>query len=155
VSLEWSDDVNPDNNLGQENTFVGVAHSPTQFAFQLRNVMLEHQSFRFEVDTYTIPPLLPCSQRPVEPKGPPPYSRQAPGTVAVRLPQHVRSNYPLPPGWEIAFEPENPSLAPEQEITVTVIVTAPDSFHGRQAINVNAFHNLGLAGGVTLYVERR
>jgi hypothetical protein len=32
-------------------------------------------------------------------------------------------------------------------------VTPPDTFHGRQPLNVNAFGAHGFAGGVTFYVE--
>jgi hypothetical protein len=44
-------------------------------------------------------------------------------------------------------------LGPEGERLVTVKVTAPDGFVGRQAINVNAFDGNDLVGGVTLYAE--
>ena len=52
-----------------------------------------------------------------------------------------------------SIEPQKTSLKPGEQIDVTVDVTAPDNFAGRQAINVNAFDGDRLAGGVTLYVE--
>lgn len=59
-----------------------------------------------------------------------------------------------PPDWAVAFGPEMPTLAHGDEVDVTVTVKPPDTFTGRQAINVNAFDDFGLAGGVTLYVEK-
>jgi hypothetical protein len=44
-------------------------------------------------------------------------------------------------------------LAPGEAIEVTVDITAPDGFGGRQAFNVNARIGDGLLGGVTLYVD--
>ena len=32
-------------------------------------------------------------------------------------------------------------------------MTPPSGFAGRQAFNVNGYNDLGLAGGVTLYVD--
>ena len=64
------------------------------------------------------------------------------------------SNYPLPQGWSVAFDPPSPELAPDEEQTVHVVVTPPDGFTGRQPLNVNAFNRYGLAGGLTLYLER-
>jgi len=37
AQLDWTDDANPNNNLGQENTLIGVAHSPAQFQFTVEN----------------------------------------------------------------------------------------------------------------------
>ena len=145
----WLDDVNPNNNLGQENTNVVALHSPAELAFRLRNDTPRRQRYRFEADAYTIPPLEPCRPRPKRPRPP----RQPPGTVEDVPPRHDRRNSPLPPGWSVSFDPEHPLLAPAEEITVTVSVNAPDGFTGTQAINVHAFNQEGAAGGVTLYVE--
>ena len=152
VGFEWIDDLNPNNNLGQENTNVGTAHSPAEFEFQLRNDTRRRQTYRFDVDTYAIPLQDLCPRRPA-PKQPPP-PRQEPGTVNVVPPKHDRRNYPVPPGWSVKLEPSEPLLAPGNEITVRVFITPPDAFTGRQPFNVHAFHQQGLAGGVTLIVER-
>jgi hypothetical protein len=68
-------------------------------------------------------------------------------------PQHDRRNYPLPAGWTVTFSPAQPELDPNQEIQMTVTVTPPNGFKGRQPVNVHGFHAEGLAGGITLYVE--
>jgi len=67
---------------------------------------------------------------------------------------HRLSGHPVPAGWQISFQPgEVIDLGPEGEQLITVKVTAPDGFVGRQAINVNAFVGNDLVGGVTLYAE--
>jgi len=74
------------------------------------------------------------------------------GTTLVVPPAHDRRRHPVPEGWTVAITPERPTLAPDDEITVTVVAAPPDGFSGRQAFNVNAFHEFGLAGGITLQV---
>lgn len=147
--FDWIDDLNPNNNLGQENTNVGSTHSPAEFTFELRNDTRRQQRYRFEADAYAIPPLDPCRPRPKRPRPP----RQPPGTVESVPPQHDRANAPLPAGWSIAFDPELPTLAPGDAVPIAVTVIAPSGFAGRQAVNVHAFHADGVAGGLTLYVE--
>jgi hypothetical protein len=88
VSLNWADDVNPNNNLGQTNTDVITAQSPAEFEFQLRNSSKRWEQYRFEIDAYTIPAPLPCSQReplPTSPRG----SRLAPGKFFASLYQKL------------------------------------------------------------------
>lgn len=152
VLLDWFDDVNPSNNLGQENTVVGTAHSPAEFAFALRNATRERQAFRFEVDTYQVPGPQPCP-----PKRPLINDQNtARGPAAPRRPVpagHDRNRYPVPEGWAVEFDPREPLLAPGEEITVKARITPPSGFTGRKPFNVNAFHGDGLAGGVTLIVE--
>jgi hypothetical protein len=152
VQLEPVDDVNFGNNLGQENTEVGTAHSPVGFEFLLRNAGGRDEVFRFELDAYAIPELPPCDERPVEPP-----IRPAPGTLMLAqhpVPaRHDRANHPVPNGWSVVLDPSEPRLAPEAETTVRVTVTPPDDFRGRQPLNVNAFDGAGFVGGVTFYVE--
>jgi hypothetical protein len=133
VLLEPVDDLNYVNNLGQENTQVGAAHSPVDFAFQLRNSGPRADTFRLEVDAYAVPEQPRCSDR--DPR------------------THDRADYLVPAGWSVTFDPTEPRLAPDAETTVHVKVTPPDSFHGRQPLNVNAFGVQGFAGGVTFFVE--
>jgi hypothetical protein len=60
ASLNWHDDAIPDNNLGQENLNVGVASSPANFTFRLRNVASVPRRFVLGADTYAIPAQGPC-----------------------------------------------------------------------------------------------
>jgi hypothetical protein len=152
VSFSWLDDSNPWNNLGQENTAVGISHSPVNFPFQLRNNKRSSAVFHFEVDTYTLPPLPNCQ--------PPARTGKQVPTVAGRPfdprevpPQHNRANYPLPPGWSVTFAPAQPHLAGGAEITVVSTIAPPAGFKGRQPINVHIFSEAGLTGGVTFYVQ--
>jgi hypothetical protein len=138
--IDWFDDATPNNNVGQENTNVVEAHSPAQTTFLLRNDDPERRRrYRFEADAYALPELPPCDERkPKDDHGRGP---------------HKRERHPLPPGWQIVLQPSEAVLAPAEEIAVAVVVTPPDGFLGRQAVNVNAFDEAGLAGGVTFYVE--
>ncbi|MFY9728186.1 MAG: hypothetical protein WAJ87_22015 [Bryobacteraceae bacterium] len=153
VSFEYIDDLNPFNNLGQNNTQVVQAASPAPFGFQLRNAGPTRIPFRFEFDTYQIPPPPPC---------PDSVSTNAKGTALVRSAdvaanvrrRNSRANNPLPPGWTIEFNPETPTLDPGEEITVAATITPPDSFHGTQPVNVHAFFGNELAGGITVIVNR-
>lgn len=135
VLLDWLDDLNPQNNLGQENTNVAKVQSPASFTFVLGNPTREQLRYHFAVDAYELPAPPPCREG--------------------RLPltAHNPEKYPLPAGWNVTITPDTPSLAPGEEQTIQVVVNAPDGFQGTQAINVNAFNRYGPAGGVTLYVE--
>lgn len=139
VFLDWFDDANPNNNLGQENTQVGEAHSPSDFLFLLGNRTRERQIFRFEVDSYQLPRVPFCDERKDDRRERPP-------------PQHDRHHFPVPAGWQVEINPQTPALAPAEEKSIAVRITPPPGFAGRQVFNVNAFHQEGFAGGVTLYV---
>jgi hypothetical protein len=152
VFLNWIDDANPNNNLGQTNTNVVAASSPALFSFQLRNSSQRREQFRFELDAYTIPPPVPCDQKSPQP-APPRGSRLVPGTVLMIPPQHDRRNAPQMAGWAIELNPLNPVLAPGDEITVQAVATPPVTFHGRQSVNVHAFDSNGIVGGVTVYLD--
>jgi hypothetical protein len=140
VRLDPPDDTNWANNLGQENTNVGESHSPVVFTFRLRNDTRRQRRYHFEVDTYHLLPPDPCDERDQE--------RQR----AERLKLQRRGNNPVPAGWNVRIDPDAPTLAPNDEITITVTITPPAGFKGTQDFNVNAFHDGGLAGGVTLTV---
>jgi hypothetical protein len=153
VSFSWIDDSNPYNNLGQDNTLVGVSHSPVQFEFQLRNAKRFRQEFRFETDSYAIPRLPRCSEDRNKIRTGVSAITQRPFDPIAVPPQHERSRCPLPAGWDVAFSPVNPVLDADEEITVRITVNPPNRFTGRQPINVHAFSPSGLAGGVTFYVQ--
>ncbi len=148
TELQWKDDLNQKNNLGQENTLVGVISSPAKFQFSLRNSDSVARQFRFEIDTYTLPKLITCPQRE--------DSKQSPqNTGSLRLQtireRHNRQNFPLPEGWNVSFNTSQPLLQPGEEIAIDVSAEAPTGFRGRQPINLNVFHEEGFFGGVTLY----
>jgi hypothetical protein len=153
ASFNWIDDYNPYNNLGQDNTLVGVSHSPVQFEFQLRNGTGFSDEFRFETDSYSIPRLPPCDRRRPEIHSGISAITQRPFDPVNVPSQHIRANHPLPAGWDVTFSPANPILDPGQEITVAAMVSPPNDLTGRQPINVHAFTKSGLAGGITFYVQ--
>jgi hypothetical protein len=142
VDLLWDDDANLDNNMGQHNTDVKPLNSPhAAFAVPVRNNTAERARVVMRVDGYRIPELPPCQ---------PDTDEDAPGR---RLERHRREAWTAPDGWDVSIEPSQATLAPGQELVVTVDITAPDGFVGRQAINVHADTGGELLGGVTLYVE--
>ena len=59
----------------------------------------------------------------------------------------------MPGGWRVAITPSEARLDPGQSTPVTVDITAPDGYVGRQAVNVNAYAGQTFVGGVTFYVE--
>ena len=136
VLLSPADDTNRANNLGQENTDVRAAQSPAVFAFTLRNDTRLARQYRFEVDAYEIPTLPKCG-------GPTP-------DVPEVIKRHQPSGYPVPTGFVVTIEPPTPTLDPGVSVTITVGVEPPAGFVGKQPLNINAFHEQGFAGGVTL-----
>jgi hypothetical protein len=153
VFLAATDDTNFNNNLGQENIVIGKVASPAVFTFQLRNESRQDQAFRFEVDTYAIPAMPMCDQRVVQ-KPAVRGRQQLIGAMPPVVPAtHDRTNYPVPDGWFVEIDPNEPQLPPEGETTIKVQITPPAGFTGRQPFNVNSFNRQGLVGGVTLYVE--
>jgi hypothetical protein len=136
VLLDPADDVDRSNNLGQENTNVVAAQSPAAFAFTLRNGTPQARSYRFEIDAYEVPQRPPCTD--------------APPDEAVLIERHRRGRHPVAEGFDVQVAPATPTLEPGAAVTVTVTVDPPAGFEGRQPINVNAFHDLGFVGGVTL-----
>jgi hypothetical protein len=147
VSFSYFDDINPFNNLGQENTQVVQAASPAQFSFQLSNPRDERATFRFEVDTFSIPPQPLCSTTTRT------TAASAPVSAATRG-RNSRTGNPLPPNWAIQFTPPNPVLGPGEEMTIDAVVTPPGNFQGTMPVNVHAFAADTLAGGVTVIVQK-
>ena len=150
AELVWSDDANPDNNVGQENVDVKKLNSPNAtFQFMLRNDALFARRIHLQADSYAIPPKEDC---------PPPREKGQRGTVSSRqhdpYARHRPASHPAPPGWQFAYlNGHEFSLEPGQEQPVSLKVTAFDGFVGRQVINVNAFDGTTLLGGVTLYAH--
>jgi hypothetical protein len=142
VELLWDDDANPANNLGQSNTDVKPLNSPhAVFTFPVRNGRAERALVMLTVDSYTIPPLEVCSDTTGE------------RARLLRLGRHRAEAWPVPAGWGVEVDPSQMVLAPGEQTDVTIDVTAPDGFVGRQVINVHASIGGDLLGGVTLYVD--
>ncbi len=140
VELLWDDDAQPANNLGQHNTDVKALNSPhAAFTFPVRNDRPERRAITIVLDAYAIPRLDPCGEERHERGG--------------RLARHQRSAWPVPDGWRVIADPSELALAPGESADVTVDITAPDGYLGRQAINVHALSDPDVLGGVTLYVD--
>jgi hypothetical protein len=163
--LVWPNDANPDNNLGQLNTQVGVAHSPATVEFEVRNDAAVARVFDFEVDAYTIPPLERCPSEPTTSDGDRRATRR-PGRLSesrARWDAAVKAqgygSVPLEAGWSVDFDPAMPTLDPGGHVTVRAVVELPPGGAVSQAVNVHCFarannRHRSLAGGVTLLVER-
>lgn len=153
IGLFWPDDSNPANNLGQENVSVGKLNSPkAEFKFPLRNDAPTSRRFRLDADTYLPPVAVPCQ--------PLPAVNRAPGLLSTvgghgdPLAAHRRGAHPLPSGWLVGFAPAAElELGAGEQIEITVTVHVPDHLPTPRPINVNAFADGLLAGGVTLYVH--
>jgi hypothetical protein len=163
--LHWSDDANPKNNIGQENTNVGIAASPAVFKFPVRNDSEVPRRFRLRADGYRIPRKIDCRDKPdkrdSDRKFPernlttvyvPPLELEADWTFA-RV-RHGADQHPVPAGWTVAIEPAEVSLGAFATEDVVVTVTPPATFAGEEVINVNAFYGSDLVGGVTLRVVK-
>jgi hypothetical protein len=153
VLLEWADDAEPSNNLGQENTDVKALNSPhAAFSFPVRNDSGMRRVLHLAADFYRPGERPRC--KPDQPRAS--QTRLSVEEIASRrrlaLAEHGAANFPLPAGWTVKLLPDEVILGPGEQETVTVDVTAPDGFSGQQAINVNALAGNWLAGGVTLVV---
>ena len=149
----WPDDADPANNLGQENTNVKALNSPrAAFTFPVRNDGRHDRALAFVLDAYAVGDPRPCDDA-------------SPAETATMTAdeierhrrdaeaRHGRRRHPIPAGWRVTVDPAEVRLEPGASRDVTVDVTAPDGFLGRQGINVNAFAGDRLVGGVTLYVD--
>jgi hypothetical protein len=139
VLLDPAADKVPSNNVGQENTDVQPAQSPATFRFTLRNDTRTTQRYRFETDAYELGAREPCKDG---------------GTPERRVERHRRGAHPVPEGFGIAITPASPELMPNAEVTVEAEVEPPPGFTGTQRVNVNAYHEQGFAGGVSLTVVK-
>jgi hypothetical protein len=148
VELKWADDLNPNNNLGQNNVNVVAAHSPATFTFQVRNSTDRNRVYTFVADTYVLPEQRNCPER---------IERRSDNAKRWREIQavHNRNDYQVPPDWAVAITPPQVALIPGQEAQIQVDITPPGAFAGQKAINVHAImENEQFAGGVTVYVTK-
>jgi hypothetical protein len=143
VELVWLDDADQGNNIGQTNLDVKALNSPNaSFTFGLRNDGLHAARLRLTTDAYRIPPLEACGDRANE------RARQD------RIARHLPAAHTVPVGWQVAIAGVSDlAMAAGEERPITVKVTAPDGFAGSLDINVNAFDQERLVGGVTLRVH--
>jgi hypothetical protein len=155
--LEWADDANPDNNLGQRNCNVGAAHSPATFAFPLRNDASVRKTFVLEADTYQLPKQRACGEREPAPKTRIEESRER-WKVALR--EQGQGLFPVPADWQVTINPAEAQLGPGEERTINVAIEPKDpAFKGMKVFNIHAYSVLEdktrhLVGGVTLEVTK-
>ena len=159
--LEWSDDANPNNNLGQENVEIGVPHSPAAFTFALRNDGAVRRQFVLEPDAYRLPELKPCgeTEQPKRAAGRPTRLAESRARWEKARREQGRDNFPLPADWNVQIDPTQLVLGANEEREITVSVDVPEGTRGRPALNVNAFAlhegaGRDFVGGVTLYVDK-
>lgn len=149
VKLQWFDDLNPANNLGQNNVDVRPAQSPARFTFAVTNDSNLKRDYVFQFDSYVLPNLDQCGKRIRKPKD---KDRRWRSIQAA----HARRDFPTPPGWSIQIAPSQVALNPGQTSDIQVTITPPNGWVGRQPINVSALYDEGVyAGGVTLHVTRQ
>jgi hypothetical protein len=172
VRLEWADDANPDNNVGQENTNVGTAHSPAVFKFAVRNDAGSRRRFELEVDMYDLPASRTCTE---EDKRPPRddeerarrRNRPTPGRLSESRARWQRALAtqghglsPVTADWAVKITPQAFVLGPDAETEVTVEIEPKDpGFHGTRPFNISVFAidgngNRQPEGGVTLTVVK-
>jgi len=154
IELVWPDDGNPNNNLGQKNVSIRRLNSPqARFTFSLVNNASRTRNLHLEADAYHIPsPLLCDLLQPVIS----PQMTESEITAHRRdaASRHNRSNFPVPSGWKVTFDPREMQLGPSDQQLISVDITAPgDDYLGRQTFNIDAFDGTTLIGGVTLEVE--
>ena len=161
VNLRWADDANPKNNFGQENTNVGHFSSPAFFEFPVHNNDTIQKFIHLIADSYKIPQKMDCKELPKKKHSDkkfqkhkrldvfvPPLEEEADWTFA-RV-RHGADVFPMPQDWQVAIEPEEMLLEPDQQQIVKVTITPPEGFKGEKIFNINAMHGNALIGGVTL-----
>ena len=160
--LEWLDDANPDNNLGQENVNVGVAASPAEFAMQFRNDRFVRRQFILEADGYRLSEPRPCEEKEAErgDRDDRPQSRLAESRArwAEALREQGYGGSPLPADWRLLVTPSELALDQGEEGTINVSVEPASLRPGEEAaINVHAFaierDERELVGGATFFVK--
>ena len=96
VELNWIDDANPLNNLGQENVDVKKLNSPNAtFTFPVRNTSARPRTLALRADSYAIPAKARCPEPPSARSG---ATRRRPRDPYAR---HRPALYPVPDGWTV------------------------------------------------------
>jgi hypothetical protein len=147
VAFKWDDDLNPENNVGQNNIDVVTPQSPAISQFTLRNATRRPDHYRFEVDTYTLPVQPDCEV------GKPTRTIDEKWDAIKKA--HQRSSFPIPAGWTVDISPDHVFLQPDESAVIVVKIEPPAGFTGQQPFNINAVSRSGTyAGGVTLIVSK-
>ena len=156
--LDWLDDANPDNNVGQKNVNVRRLLSPAQFEFNVRNDASIPRRFALEADAYRLPDLQDCDERQ---RGQ--YKNRVEESRA-RWAQAKRTQsyglFPVPEDWTVEIRPHAFGLDPREEQTVQVTIEPSNpGFTGSKTFNVHVFtaderEQRWLLGGVTLAVTK-
>lgn len=148
VDFNWDGDLNPENNIGQNNIDVVTAQSPAIHHFELRNPGKRPERYRFEIDTYALPTPPDCPSTKDE------GSSNAQKWEEIRR-RHAKTAFPIPPGWAVSFNPAEPFLQPDETVDIEVRIEPPAIFTGQQTFNINAVTTSGkYAGGITLVVSK-
>jgi hypothetical protein len=147
VDLKWADDLNPSNNLGQNNVDVVSPQSPAIFNFQLRNNTTRRAAYMFPTDTYVLPTLKDCDEKITR------LSNEEKWKAIQAL--HDRNKYRVPSDWTVRVSPETVELSPDEEVPIEVSIDPPPIFRGTKAFNVHAYRdNVTFDGGVTVYLSK-
>lgn len=164
ASLDWADDANPSNNMGQENTNVGTLHSPAFFEFRVKNNASVRRKFVYEADDYRLPDLFICAPENDDRRMPPSRLRESQAAwERARAAQGYGKFNSWVSDWTVRIEPAKQILEAGEEITVKVSIESnrPD-FMGRKPFNIHVFAALEreqaareYVGGVTLYVKKQ
>jgi hypothetical protein len=158
--LEWPDDANPLNNLGQKNTQVGAMHSPAEFDVDVHNDAGVRRHVELEADMYELPQLPPCAESEPDRRTPPTRLQESRNRWAAARRTQAFGEFPVTAPWSVSIEPRAFVLPAHATATVKVRIDNADStFRGRQAFNVHGFATIENRertplGGVTLFVER-
>ena len=155
--LDWFDDANPDNNLGQKNVTVETLQSPAHFTFNVRNDGSVTQRFAVEADAYDLPELPDCREQ--ERERPTTRFRESLARWEEAKRTQSYGMFPVPDNWRIEITPHAFGLDPGKEQTVKVAIEPHEvSFRGTKTFNVHVFtydaERRWLAGGVTLAVKK-
>jgi hypothetical protein len=161
--LIWPDDANPNNNLGQKNTLVGVAHSPAQFVFTITNDVTVARRFQLEADIYAIPELPRCSDA-IPPRGHALVANtgryaESQARWAATLRTQAYGMFSVTAEWKVVITPQDFDLAPgkSKDVNVSIDFTS-GTFTGSQSFNIHGFATpphgpRKLVGGITLHVQ--
>ncbi len=166
VNLDWDDDANPKNNLGQENTNVGTFSSPAVFEFSVRNDDTIIKRIQLIADCYTIPEKRDCKERKRKESTKEKYrklkslknvipSSEEDADWMYALNKHNPENFLIPSDWDVNIEPSHLSLNANHEQMVKVTITPPEGFKGEKSFNINGFYGKELIGGVTLIAKSK